>query len=57
MRDRKFMPIEEAFAAWRKDLEYRKAFAAREDKFTRATRGISSKSKPRRSLTIPRCKA
>ena len=33
---RKMIPVEESFAAWRKDPEYEKAYNALEDKFTLA---------------------
>lgn len=42
--NRKSIPVEEAFAEWRKDPEYRKAYAALEDEFTLAASMIRARA-------------
>ncbi len=41
---RKFVPVEEAFARWRKDPEYVKAFDALEEEFARANMVIGART-------------
>ena len=46
--DGKSIPVEESFAAWRKDRAYREAYAALEEEFRRAARIICE-----REVTTP----
>ena len=41
---RKFIPVEESFARWRKDPEYVKAYDALEDEFARAKLVIDARA-------------
>jgi ribosome-binding protein aMBF1 (putative translation factor) len=41
---RKFFPVEESFAEWRKDPEYVKAYDALEEEFARANMVISARA-------------
>jgi hypothetical protein len=41
---RKMIPVEEAFAAWRKDAEYEKAYNALEEEFTVAAAIIGARA-------------
>jgi hypothetical protein len=41
---RKMIPVEEAFAAWRKDPEYEKAYNALEEEFTLAAATIEARA-------------
>jgi hypothetical protein len=40
---RKMIPVEESFAAWRKDPEYKKAYNALDEEFTRAAAMIEAR--------------
>ena len=40
--NRKMIPVEESFAAWRKDPEYEKAYNALEEEFTLAAAMINT---------------
>ena len=42
--ERRFIPVEEAFARWRKDPEYVKAYDALEDEFARAKLVIDARA-------------
>src|ERR1700680_1708036 len=42
---RKMIPVEEAFAAWRKDPEYQKAFNALEEEFALAAAIIEARAR------------
>ena len=42
---RKMIPVEESFAAWRKHLEYEKAYNALEDEFTLAAAMIDARAR------------
>lgn len=44
MTDRKFIPVEEAFAEWRKDPEYVHAYEALEEEFTLASALIGARA-------------
>ena len=41
---RKMIPVEESFAAWRKDPEYEKAYNALEEEFTLAAAMIETRA-------------
>ena len=42
---RKMIPVEESFAAWRKDPEYEKAYNALEEEFTLAAAMIDARAR------------
>jgi ribosome-binding protein aMBF1 (putative translation factor) len=42
---RKMIPVEESFAAWRRNSEYEKAYNALEDEFTLATASIEARTR------------
>jgi len=42
---RKMIPVEKSFAAWRKDLEYEKAYNALEEEFTLAAVMIEARAR------------
>jgi ribosome-binding protein aMBF1 (putative translation factor) len=42
--NRKMIPVEEAFAEWRKDPKYRKAYGVLEDEFTLAAAMIKARA-------------
>jgi hypothetical protein len=43
---RTMIPVEESFAAWRKDPKYVEAYDALEDQFSRAAAMIQARSQP-----------
>lgn len=45
MTERKFIPVEEVFAKWRKDPEYVKAYDALEEEFALASALIGARAK------------
>ena len=50
---RKMIPVEESFAAWRKDPEYEKAYNALEEEFTLAAAMIEAPASRRNSCRAP----
>jgi hypothetical protein len=52
---RKMIPVEESFAAWRKDPEYEKAYNALEEEFTLAAAMIGRRARAvsRERISLP----